>query len=259
MEGTSYSSDWHQPKVVLTLVGMLVVAGIIALAILRDRIVNPPQWQVSVTGQGKVAYQADMANVTLGVQVDKVATAEAALRQLNDKATRLVAAVKAAGIAAEDIQTQNYSLFPQYDYRDGVQVPAGYSANQQVVVKVKGLGEGQDKVSKVIVAATSGGANQVAGITFEASNVNELKQQARLKAIADAKAKAGSLADAAGVRLGEVIGWWENVIQAPGVQGLGAYGGFGGAADKAASAMPPTIPTGTQEVILEVNLNYKVK
>ena len=49
----------------MRLVGYVLLATIVIVAILRDRIVNQPQWQVSVTGQGKVAYQPDIAVVTL--------------------------------------------------------------------------------------------------------------------------------------------------------------------------------------------------
>lgn len=260
MDGTSVpmpSSAWREPRAVLALIGMLLLAGIVTVSILRDRIVNYPQWQVNVVGQGKVSYQPDVAEVTIGVQVDRAAFADLALKQLNEKMQKIVDAVKAAGIPQEDISTQNYSLSPQYDYRDGVQVSAGYTANQQVVVKVKDIKDSQDKLSKVIAESTKAGANQVLGIAFNVSNLEDLKQEARLKAIADAKNKAGSLADAAGVKLGKVVGWWENLVQAPGQPSPYSYadgkGGMGGGMSS------PTVPTGTQEVIVEVNLNYKVE
>lgn len=256
MDENSSRCSWGEPKTVLALVAMVLLTGIVAVAILRDRIVNPPQWQVSVTGQGKVTYQPDEADVTIGVQVDRAAFADLALRQLNDKMQKVINSIKAADVPAEDITTQNFSLTPQYDYRDNVQVSAGYSANQQVVVKVKNLKDSQDKLSKVIGEATKAGANQILGITFDASNVDQLKQEARIKAIADARSKAGSLAEASGVRLGKTIGWWENIVQAPGTPTAYAYadgkGGMGGGSS-------PTVPNGNQEVIIEINLNYQVK
>ena len=248
--------EWCSPKVVITLIAVLLTGAIIIVSILRDRIVNQPQWQVQVTGQGKVSYQPDIANVTVGVQVDKAYSAEYALKQLNDKVNKILAVLKTAGLAAEDIQTQNYSLYPQYDYRDNVSTPAGYSANQQLVIKVKGLASGNDdRIGKVIAEATKAGANQVTSLTFDASNINDLKQEARLKAIADAKSKAGSLATATDVELGDIVGWWENFVQAPGVP---YYGGMGGSEAKA-GMMTPQVPSGSQEVVVEVNLSYKLK
>lgn len=249
--------EWCSPKVIITLIAVLLVGAVIIVSILRDRIVNQPQWQVQVTGQGKVSYQPDIANVTVGVQVDKSYSAEVALKQLNDKVNKILAALKTAGIPAEDIQTQNYSLYPQYDYRDNVSTLGGYSANQQLVIKVKGLTSGNDdKVGKVIAEVTKAGANQVTALTFDASNINDLKQEARLKAITDAKSKAGSLAAATEVKLGDIVGWWENFVQAP---GLPYYGGMGGSSEAKGGMMTPQVPSGSQEVVVEVNLSYKLR
>lgn len=254
MEGTPNTvSGWHNQRTITMLVGMVLLAAIVIVAIVRDRIVNQPQWQVSVTGQGKVAYQPDIAVVTLGVQVDRFAFAETALKQLNERMDKVVAAIKEAGVPAEDVQTQAYSLAPQYNYQDGIQIPAGYSANQQLTIKVRKINENTELLPKVIGAATRGGANQVAGLTFDLSNLNDVKQEARLKAIADAKSKADSLAEAVGVELGDIVGWWENFVQTPGGPTM-MYDGKGGAG----GAPTPTVPTGLQEIVVEINLNYKL-
>lgn len=257
MDGSSFLSDWRSPKTVALFLGMLLLAGVVVVSIVRERIVSEQQWQVAVTGQGKVAYQADIAMVTLGVQVDKVPTADQALKNLNAKMNKVVAAIKATGISPDDVQTQNYTLAPQYNYKDGVTTPAGYSANQQLVVKVRKINQGSEQLTRVLADATKAGANQVNGIAFDLSNINEVKQQARLKAIADAKGKARQLAWAAGVRLGRVVGWWENVVQAPGVSGPAFMADGKGGGDM--PQITPTVPSGLQEVIIEVSLNYKLR
>ena len=94
MENNNPVNSWRSPKVILSLVGLILVAGIVTVAILRDRLVSPPQWQVSVTGQGKVSYQPDIAIVSLGVQIDKAASAEVALRNLNQRTEKIITAVK---------------------------------------------------------------------------------------------------------------------------------------------------------------------
>jgi uncharacterized protein len=248
----SAMSGWWRLKDVRKIVGMVLLATIVIVAIVRDRIVNQPQAQVSVAGMGKVSYQADQATVTVGVQVDKVFAAEGALRQLNDKVAKVVAAIKNAGIASADIETENYSLYPQYTYLNGASLPSGYSANQQLSIKVRNLGENNTGVSAVVAAATQAGANIVSGVAFDVSNLDELKQQARVLAIADAKSKAGVLAKAAGVELGEILGWWENQVQVPGPQPYAD--GKGGAS----GAATPTVPSGTQEIVIEVSLNYRI-
>lgn len=243
-------------KLAIALVLIAAVTAITIIALVRDRIVNPPLYQVSIVGQGKVGYLPDIAKVTVGVQIDKVAQPQDALNQLNGRISKIIAAVKAAGIPAEDVQTENYNLYPQYDYKDNIAVLSGYSANQQLLIKIKNINSDQDAVSRIIAAASQAGANQVLGIVFDASNIEAVKEEARLLAISDAKAKAGKIAGAAGVKLGDIIGWWENTIQAPGVP-VAYYadkGGLGGGANTA-----PAVPSGSQEVIIEMNLNYKIK
>lgn len=262
MEETSQIANiqWKSPKFAIKVLGMVLLAGIIIVSIVRDRIVNVSENQVTVAGQGKVVYISDTAIANLGVQIDKAATAEDALRQLNEKMSKVIAAVKTAGIAEENITTQNYSLSPQYDARDGVAAVSGYNANQQLTVKVSGVDKDKEILNRVVSEAGKAGANQVLGIKFDVSNLSDLKQEARLKAVKDAKSKSGAMAQAAGVKLKKVVGWYENIIQSPDAQGS-AYGygagGMGGAQESAAPA--PQIPQGTQEIIIEIDLNYEVK
>lgn len=241
-------------RYVLWIVGMILLATVIVVAVLRDRIVNKQYWQVSVSGRGSVTYQPDEANITMGVQIDKVAKADQALTQLNEKINSVIKAIEQVGVPKENIKTQNYSLTPQYDWIENVQTPGGFTASQLLVVKVVNLSENNDLVSQVIDAASKAGVNQIQGVSFDTSKLEDLKQQARLDAIADAKIKADSIADSLGVRLGKVIGWWENPVSVPGVPYYGemgaGYGGGGGA---------PVVPGGSQEIILEVSINYEVK
>ena len=255
----SNQGKWLSPKNGLMLAALLIIGAIVIVALIREKIVDNNNETVSVVGQGKVTYAPDIANVTLGVQVDNVKKADEALNQLNNAINKIIPAVKKLGIAPEDIQTQNYTLFPQYNVIDNVSTVTGYNANQQILVKIRGFKAGSDQVSKVISESSKAGANQIVGVTFDTSQLENLKQEARLKAITDARAKAGNIAQAAGVKLGKVVGWWENLILAPGTgqytsvdYGKGGMGGGGGAST-------PSVPSGSQEIIIEINLNYRVK
>ena len=243
-------------RVAIMIVGFILLAGIAAISILRDRIVNYPQYQVSVVGQGKITYTPDIANITIGVQVDKAPKAQDALKQMTDKSNKVIAAIKADGIADADIQTQNYSLNPQIDYTNGVASTTGYNANEQVLVKVRDIKTSADKLNKVIADASAAGANQILGISFDTADIEGLKQQARIMAIKDAQKKAVDLAAAANVKLGDIVGWWENVISTPTYKS-DAYGM--GAGVMASAPVTPNIQTGSQEVIIEMNLSYKLK
>jgi len=250
------SGHKHCGKFILMLVGILALAGIVTVAILRDRIVNKQYRSVTVIGQGRIQYNPDIAILNLGVQVDKASTSEAALGQLNSNMTAIVKAVKEAGVADAEIQTQNYSLYPQYDYKDNISIVAGYNANQQVVIKVTSYDKDPEKLSRVISAASKAGANQVNSLNFDASNMNDLKQEAKLQAIADAKVRGAVLADAAGVELDDVTGWWENYVSpTPVYMDYAAKGGMGAGGETYSAS----VPAGEREVVIEMNITYSLK
>lgn len=143
---------------------------------------------------------------------------------------------------------------PQYDYVNNASNLSGYSANEQLIVKASDIKNNPNTVSRVVEEASKAGANQILGINYDLSNTEDLKQQARLLAIPDAKIRL-VLYGAAGVKLGEVVGWWENLVQAPSINSTyyGDKGGMGGGGTTA------TMPNGSQEIIMEVSVSYRLK
>lgn len=237
---------------ILKVLALLLLAGIVVVSIIRDRIVSNQQWTVQVPGEGRIAYTPDVAKVTLGVQVDRVPNAEQAMKDLNSKIANIIKAVKDQGIADSEIQTQNYNLNPITDYINGRPVTSGYSANEQLLVTIKDISDNA-RVGKIISAATGAGANQVNNIAFELSNMSQIKQEARIKAILDAKTKAQDLSQKTGVKFGKIVGWWENSPM-PMYDAKGGVGMGGGVSPEAAS-----VPSGSYEYVVEVNINYLVK
>ena len=245
-------------KLALVVVGMVLLTGIVVVAILRDAIVNRSNYQVSVTGTGRISYTPDKAKVTLGVQIDRAETAEVALQQLTERVQKITEAVEQLGIPSEDVHTSQYSIQPHYEYtydsfNNSQSRVVGFDANQQLVVTVKDLTKESQSVSKVIQGATKVGSNQILGITFDVSNVDDLKHQARVAALKDAMEKASATAGSLGVRLGKISGWWDNVVQAPGLDpyGYGYAEGKGGGAG--------LVPSGTDEVVVEASVSYEIK
>ncbi len=241
-------------KAAIVIVGVVMLAAVLVVAMLRDRITNQQFRTVTITGQGRVAYNPDLAVITLGVQMDKIAKPDDALNQLNAKVASIIKAVKEAGVEPESIQTQNYSLYPQYDYKDNISSVSGYNANQQLVIKVTGYDQDQAKLSRVIAAASKAGANQVSSLTFDSSQMNELKQQARLAAISDAKNKSGSLAETAEVELEEIVGWYENYLSP-----LPAYSTYDYGKGGMVNESSPETPAGEREVVIEIGVTYNIK
>lgn len=240
----------------LAAVATLLAAYIIGVFV-RDRMINDPypNRQVTIYGEGRATYQPDTATINLGVQVERVAAADAALKQLNDKMTAVINAVKGQGVPAEDVTTQNYSVYPQYDYVNGRSILVGYTANQQLAVKVRNIeANNTEKVNNVISSASTAGVNQINGVYFDISNYADFQQEARLAAIADAKKKAEETAKNSGLRLGKLISLNDNSSSAtpmPYYYGDAAQGrGGGGVA---------SVPSGNQEVIVNIGLTYELK
>jgi uncharacterized protein YggE len=225
--------DVRSSLVALALSIVVAQAGCAAPhAVIRPGIppVGAPVEGISVTGTGKAFGQANIARATVGVEA-RAATAEVAMRDVNTGIARVIAALKEAGIAERDIATQNLSLHFEREElppprpavepmsaappkaRPGAapatdassesrKSPAGnYRAQNMVVVKIRNL----EKVGAVLGAATGAGANLMFGLAFEIEEPRQLEEQAREKAMADARARAEGLARLAGVRLGSIV------------------------------------------------------
>lgn len=252
--------NWKEPRVILAFLAIVLLAAVIIFSILRDRFVNDIKNQVTVTGRGEVIYQPDVALINLGVKIDKAATAQEALSKMNEKINAIIGNLSSLGLAESNITTQNYSLYPQYDYEDGSSKVSGYNANQQIVVKVEKINENRAFMEDVINKASEGGANQVLGIDFKISNINDLRQKARITAIKDARSKANELAKAAGIKkLGPVVSWYESVLDGFNNKEMAVYeeAGFGASRDLSTSSA--IVPAGDEKIVIEMNVIYETE
>jgi uncharacterized protein YggE len=156
-----------------------------------------PGRTVTVTGLGVIATVPDRAEFGFGV-TSQAKTASGALAANAAEMRKVIAALKAAGVAAADIQTQTVSLQPRYS-NDGGDI-IGYSATNVVSARIKSL----ERAGAVIDAAVEAGANNVYGPNLTRSDAASLYLRALRSAFANARGKALALAAAAGARLGRV-------------------------------------------------------
>lgn len=156
---------------------------------------------ISVTGQASIAVAPDHAQLRAGVTSQGASAREAS--DTNGSAmTAVMAALTAAGTAERDIQTSRLSLQPISEPdRVGPARITGFRASNQVTVTVHAI----DKLSELIDRLVAAGANEIAGIEFRVSSPSQALDEARLKAIADARRKAEIYARAAGVTLGKPV------------------------------------------------------
>lgn len=168
---------------------------------------------ITVTGEGQVAAAPDMATVSLGVTSEAKTSAEA----MADNAAqmqKMLDSLTAAGIAAEDVQTNGLSLSPRWSQpapNSGEREISGFIARNSVMVRVRELGT----LGDVLGASVDQGANQLNGLSFGLSDPKEKTDAARRDAVIDARAKAMLYAEAAGVDLGDVVSISEQGSYAP--------------------------------------------
>ncbi len=176
----------------------IAVATITALIPLAAQADGPPP-TISVTGEATISTPPDLAQIEAGVTTD-AKTAREASEANNAAMSKVLAALKNAGIAEKDFQTSRLSLQPQYTNpnRSGPSVLSGYRATNRVAVKLRDI----SKLASVIDTVTAAGANDIGGINFAVSNASKLLDDARAEAVADARRKAEIYAKAAGVSLG---------------------------------------------------------
>ncbi|MGH7299145.1 MAG: SIMPL domain-containing protein [Candidatus Rokuibacteriota bacterium] len=157
---------------------------------------------VTVSGTGTVSAAPDMAEITTGV-VTQAPTAAPALAANSQAMERLLQALGGLGVAARDIQTTNISVSPlRRQGRDGHPPEiTGYEVTNQVRVKVRDL----SRLGRVLDQQVGQGANLVYGIRFGRQEPEPLLDEARKRALADARGKAELYAAAASMKVGRVV------------------------------------------------------
>jgi uncharacterized protein len=178
--------------------------------------VPPPA--ISVTGEATVSVAPDLAQIDGGVTSD-AKTARAASEANNAAMGKVLLALKGAGIDEKDYQTSRLSLQPQfaanYNPSDRASGIVSFRASNRVTVKVHDV----TKVANVIDMLVGAGANEIGGINFTVTQASKVLDEAREKAIADARRKAEIYARAAGVTLGDPISISEEGASVPAFRG----------------------------------------
>lgn len=156
---------------------------------------------LSVAAEAEARRVPDVATISAGV-VTQAADANAAMRDNATQMEKVMAAIRAAGIAERDIQTAGISVQPQYRYAENVPPTiTGYQASNTVNVKNRDI----SKLGKVLDALVASGANQVNGPNFEVDKPESAYDEARLAALKKAEARAQTYAKAMGLRVRRVV------------------------------------------------------
>jgi len=170
------------------------------------------QGGISVSGSGSISVEPDLAILNIGVE----ATGKTVSFARSEAATAMdsvVSSLKKEGILTKDIQTQQLTIYPRYDYQTNKQVLTGYSVTNTTRVKVRDL----SKVGKIVdnAAASGGDYVRINGISFNVEDTDQYMESLRKQAVQKAQIKAEEYADSAGVKLGSLRSLTEIGAQFP--------------------------------------------
>lgn len=164
---------------------------------------TPPQIvdTVTVLGTGRANVKPDRFVFNVGVQTVGP-TVEDAVAENNRRVAAVIAALKKAGAQDKDIQTSQFTIYPQQDYQEG-RLPRilGYQVSNNVTVRSEKVGD----AGRFLGVAVGAGVNHSSGINFEVSDPARGREQGLRAAFDDARAKATLLAQAAGRTLGTAL------------------------------------------------------
>jgi uncharacterized protein YggE len=179
----------------------LLIAAVAALMPVSGMALEATR-QIIVDGDGHVSAVPDMAIVQFGVSRE-APEAGAAMRSASEAMAAVLNSIGAAGIARDDVRTTRIGLDPQWSYSQDGTSPrlTGYVASNDLSVTVRDL----DGLGDLLDAVVAEGVNTMTGLSFAVADPTELEDTARAAAVEDAVRKAGTLAWASGVNLGEVI------------------------------------------------------
>jgi uncharacterized protein YggE len=227
--------------------GIVALAGLASPAAAANNDERAPDRVLWLTGHGEVKAKPDMARVTIGV-MSEGATAREALTANTQAMQKVTAALRSAGVAELDIQTSNFTVSPRYgDETEGRQQVIGYTVANNVDTSVREL----PKLGLILDDVVSQGSNQIYGIGFDIAERQPLEDEARKRAVADARRKAEIYAQAAGVKLGRVISLGETAGAPPPVPIVGR-------AMMKAEASPVPLAEGEQTVAVDVSVAWEI-
>lgn len=205
-----------------------------------------------VSGSGKVSAVPDIATLRLGIEAQSVSVADA-----QSRAAEAMDAVKTAltdnGVAEKDIQTQYFNIhrISRWDENKGQEVVIGYRVTNMVAAKIREM----DRVGAIIDAAAVAGGDltRIDNVSFSVEDPTAYHEEARQKAVADARVRAEQLAELAGVTLGKPTYISESAYIPSPVYRQPFY-------EQAMGAAPPetSISPGEMEISLTVQLNYAI-
>lgn len=260
-------NDWQ--KLLMKAGFALLVVGAAFLLILSINQIRSGQYigqadqyqnTINVSGDGEVFAIPDTAEFSFTVTQEAEAVADAQ-QSVTQRSNSIISFLEEQGIDDSDLQTTGYNISPRYEFEEQSGIPrpprggrtlVGYEVSQTTQVKVRDT----SNVGELLSGIGQREVSSVSNISFTVEDREAVVEEARSKAIADAKAKAQKLADQLGVQLGDVVNFNESSNQprfrydvAQQAEGMGGD----------AQVSTPQISPGENRITSNVNITYEIE
>ena len=184
-----------------------LAAGLIACSCMTAQ-AEDSRRSITTTGNGVVITQNNRAVMYLAVETMSPDAKQAAQDNAHIM-TKVKHAVIGAGAAPDKIETDNYTMYPVYEYDKGKVKSRKYEVNNRMKVVVEDL----TKAGTVMDAAISAGANRIENIMFTVRNPGKYKDDALREAAQDARRKADIIAASLGKTVTNIISVTDNSVR----------------------------------------------
>lgn len=225
-----------------------VRSGIIMLALTLITAAWAADFQdgIRVTGSSTVYGSPDVAVFSAGFGTSAAEVGEAVART-DEVAAAIATALREAGVAPEDLQTGNFSVYrEERTNSEGEQLPPVFHASNSLRVTVRDT----ERAGELLGVALEAGANQVDSLQFAISDSRELEEKARELALTDARERAEQLAEHAEVTLGSPVA----IHELPSSSGTPPVAGRAFAMEAASV----TLESGSIQVQVSVEVLYRI-
>jgi uncharacterized protein YggE len=227
----------------------IAIAAVLACSTLASAAnAQQPPPSITVSGNGKVLYVPDIGYIHVGVSSDAMTAAEA-WKKNAEIVKKIFEALKQYGVEDKDLTTTNISVTPRYLYKDKEQPKfLGYTVSYDLSVKVRKL----DQMGQFLDSMVEAGANRNMNVSFGCSKLDELMDEARAKAVAEARKKANIYVTGAGAHIGDVLG----ISDTPYYPGYRQYPVDAMALKEGKTSLP--IAAGEQELSVQVTVTWSI-
>jgi len=248
--------------ILLVIVSLFFIAKIVGEV--KGNFGDDPSYNViSVSGKGEAIAVSNIATLNINLE-EETDTSKKAQELLNESINKTLSYLTEHGIEAKDIKSTFGGISPRYEYvksyySSGERKLVGFTARQSIEVKVREV----DNANTIRTGLAEIGVDNIDGPNFSIDNEDGYKEEARAKAITNAKEKATVLARDLGVKLVRIVSFSEGsnyypyressmkVISAVAMDESGAYG--------IEEDSSPSLPTGENEITSNVTITYEIR